>query len=149
MRPGNCLPFLNTLLYLCPRNINMVFIWFCMVLYDSMLFLYDFIKCYDHFENNYNFWQFFYNVWYFWPLHFKVRTQKIHFPSTKNSGGPFSGPKLQLYSSFSHTFDQNFERSTGNSNVPPDFWTSDIKNIQKIFVFDHRLANHLRFYRFP
>ena len=30
-----------------------------------------------------------------------------------------------------------------------DFWTSDVKNYIKNNDVDHRLANHLRLYRFP
>ena len=33
---------------------------------------------------------------YFWPLHIKVHTKKIHFPSMKNSGGPFFGLQIEF-----------------------------------------------------
>ena len=51
----------------------------------------------------------------FWPLHIKVRIQNIHFPSTKEFWKPVFGPQTQF-------FHLHFsERSTGISNVRPDF----------------------------
>ena len=72
------------------------------------------------------------NIWYFWTLHIKVRIQKIHVASTRNSGSSLLGPKLNfLIFIFPNvhpelsTFDQNFERSTGMSKVRQEFRTSD------------------------
>ena len=61
------------------------------------MFFENFIKNEKILKNVFgHFWPFFDNIWFFWPLHIKVRIQKIHFPSTKNSGSPFLDPKLQF-----------------------------------------------------
>ena len=87
-----------TVFYIKPYG----FIWFCAFLYLKpygfiwfyMVFIFIF---FDFPENLFgHFWQFFDNIWYFWPRNINIHIHKIHFASTRNSGSPFFGFKLQF-----------------------------------------------------
>ena len=44
-----------------------------------------------------SFWPCFDISWYFWPQNMKIHIQKIHVASTRTSGSPFLGLKLQFF----------------------------------------------------
>ena len=107
--------------------------WIYVMFYEFDMILYGFGKILKNLFGY--FLQFFYNIWCFWPRYIDIHIRKIKFASTRNSGSPFLGFKLNfLIFIFSErptgipnvrpeirTFDRNFERSTGILNVRPEF----------------------------
>ena len=89
---------------------------------------------------------FFDHIWCFWPRNIDIHIQKVNFASTKNSGSPFLGFKLQLFISIFPNFRPAFRiinvfpripTTTEISNVP-FFWNINVFRYYFTFFWKFR-----------